>query len=186
MTADKPRPSVRVKGGSIRSKLVFVRETFGEGAEKELLSLLEEHGVSVVLEASWYDYALFDRVLKAIADRHFGGNLESLRAVGRFSARYALTTTYQAFLNARDIHGFLRRLARLHGRYYDQGKMLVAQKADNRYEILLLGQSLHSDADMQVAAGFYAGAAEMMSCQAVSCTFRNLKDRAVFDLHWAA
>ncbi|MDA8019168.1 MAG: hypothetical protein MPN21_17145 [Thermoanaerobaculia bacterium] len=175
---------VRVKGGSIRSKLVFVRDTFGEEAEQEFVDLLEEHGVGVVLEASWYDYKLFDRILRAIADRHFGGKLAGLRAVGRFSARYALNTTYQAFLNARDIHGFLRRLARLHSRYYDQGKLILAQKQQTRYEITLIGQPVYYETDMQVAAGFYAGAAEMMSCRDVSCQAQILTGRVVFDLHW--
>ena len=175
---------VRVKGGSIRSKLVFVRETFGEDAERELLDLLSQEGTPMVLEASWYPYELFDRLLRAIADRHFGGQVRGLRAVGRFSARYALNTTYEAFLNARDIHGFLRRLARLHSRYYNVGKLQLIQRGPSRYEVNLVGQGVYYDTDMQVAAGFYAGAAELMACRDATCEVQNLSERAIFDLRW--
>ncbi|MCG8454760.1 MAG: hypothetical protein MI919_00655 [Holophagales bacterium] len=177
---------LRVKGGSIRSKIAFVASTFGPAAEAELVAELAEQGYAQVLEASWYDYDLFDHVLRFIADRWLGGDLGRLRDVGRFSARTALTTTYAFYLGRGDLPGFLGRISKLHERYYSRGSLTVLEQGATRCRLKLHGAGFYREPDLQVAAGFYMGAAELLGCREVRCRIEPGPDEADFLLEWSS
>ncbi|MEM8930303.1 MAG: hypothetical protein AAGE94_03975 [Acidobacteriota bacterium] len=175
----------RVKGGSIRSKQLYVREVFGDAAAETLDAFLASRGVGMVLEANWYDYELFDAVLAFIAEHHFDGDLGRLTEIGRFSARHALTTTYEVFLVRRDLYVFFERLGQLHERFYNIGGLRLVARREDGCTLLLQGAPSYAETDIQVAAGFFAGAAELLGRQAVDSQIVRLPDGVRFELSWA-
>ncbi|MEM6793860.1 MAG: hypothetical protein AAF725_07740 [Acidobacteriota bacterium] len=178
--------SYRVKGSSIRSKLVYLSETFGADAERQMREFLEDLGAWPILEASWYRYEIYDGTLVWIARRFLGGEISRLREVGKFSAEKALTTTYEAFRSSGDFARFLEKMPVLHSRYYSHGTLsasLVLPGA-SRCQILLDGAPKHSEADLTVASGFYIRCAELMGHRQVVCGFRHEGQRVRFELAW--
>ena len=168
-------------------KLEYVRDCFGPASERELRQLLEGHpGVLPVLDSAMYPFEVYDEVNRAIAERHFGGDLSKLQEVGVYSARKVLTTVYKAFAVGKDYPGFLRRAAVLHERFYSQGRMIVELgRGGSSATIHLAEAPVYSEADLQIAAGFYRGAAELMGMTDLGCTFELRDDGAHFQLDWS-
>lgn len=175
----------QVKGSTIRSKLVFVRERFGDGAERELKMLLEAAGYKQILEGAWYPFAVYDQVLRHIAERHFAGDLRRLSEVGIFSAQTALTTTYDVFAGRRDFTQFLQRLSTLHGRFYSVGEIVVElSNAPDACKIRMRGAAPYSEADLHNATGFYVGAAQLMGLEHARCRFEPAGEEIFFHIAW--
>lgn len=174
----------QIKGSSILSKMLYLHETFGEEAEARLSSFLAERGLRQVLAGSWYSFELFDQVLRYIADQWLGGDLRRLREVGAFSAEKALTTTYEVYALG-DFTYFLDRISGLHGRFYSEGSLTVLrEEGESRCRLRLHGASFYSEPDLEVAAGFYSGAARFLGAQEVQCRFEVAEDEVVFYLSW--
>ncbi len=178
----------KVKGSSIRSKFDFVRERYGAAAERELReSFGRRPGLLPVLDSAWYPFSVYDELNRAIADRFYGGDLAKLEEVGAYSAGKVLTTVYKAFASGKDYAGFLQRAAILHERFYNRGRMIVAIGADRRSaEVHLAEAPTYSEADLYVAAGFYAGAGKLLGLEGVEYELRLEDDGAHFDLKWGA
>ena len=176
----------QVKGSSISSKLAYLLEAAGEAAEGEARLFLKEKDVTTVLEATWYPYQTYDALLVWMAQRHFGGQVDRLEKVGRFSAQKALTTTYSAFSRTGDFARFLEKMPVLHKRYYSHGQLVASLllPGATHCEILLDGAPTYGDADLYIAAGFYAGAAELMGLKDVQATFTRERSRVRFKLSW--
>lgn len=176
---------LQVKGSSVLSKLAFTKASFGDKAEAALREMIEEAGVRHLLAGSWYPYTLFVEVLESIARRHYGGNLRRLTEVGDYSARHALTTTYDFFARLRDPARFLSHLATLHGRFYSAGSLGVEhQDGATACVIQLSGMDTYADADLFVAQGFYAGAIDQLGFEVTTCHFDRIGDGVRFDLAW--
>lgn len=186
MTTPRDQDTLEVKGGSIRSKRDFVRVRFGDDAEAALDRYLEDRGHRHILEANWYPFEVFDGVLRYIADNHYGGDLGRLREVGRFSAEAALTGTYDFLMRQRDFSRFMDRISVLHERYYSRGKLIVGLMADapRHCDMMLEGAPFYTEPDLQVAAGFFTGAAEMMGLANPRCRFEQRTGRVLFRLDW--
>lgn len=176
----------KVKGSSIRSKFDFVRDRFGRAAEQELKAPFEATpGMLPFLDSSMYPFSVYDRINRAIADEFFDGDLARLREVGEYSAQKVLTTVYKAFASGKDFLGFLRRAAVLHQRFYSQGQMIVSVGAEGTSAVIeLTGAPEYSEADLNVAAGFYTGAAKLLGLSDIECDFEVGADGARFDLRW--
>ncbi len=174
-----------VKGSTIRSKLAFTRERFGEEAEQDLKKRLGAAGYTRVLEGSWYPFSLYEQLLHRIAERHFAGDLSRLFEVGAFSARQALTTTYDVFAGRRDFSQFLQRISALHGRFYRVGEILVElSRTPDTCAIRMRGAAPYSQADLHVAAGFYAGSAHLMGLENARCHFESAGEEVHFRIAW--
>lgn len=176
---------LQVKGTSIRSKLAYVREHFGEAAERALSDDLAAAGVRQVLDSSWYPFDLFERLLRTIAERHFNGELTRLQEIGRYSAEHALTTTYAFYGHQQDFDPFVRRLPTLHGRFYSRGTLEVEHRPQAAScAIRLRGAGRYADADLYVAQGFYIGAAARLGLRDPRCPFQRVDDGVDFTLAW--
>ena len=175
-----------VKGSSIRSKLDFVRETFGATAERELReSLRRQADLGTILDSSLYPFDLYDRILVAIADRFYDGDASRLEEVGAYSAHQSLTTIYRAFAQGKDFLGFLSRISLLHERFYTEGKMEVEVAPDRRgARIRLSGAPRYSDADLFVAGGFYVGAGKLLGLDHIDYDLARSEQGATFHLQW--
>jgi hypothetical protein len=173
-----------VKGSTILSKLVYAREHFGPEAEKDLAAFLSEAGEKQVLDGSWYPFALYEGVLKRLAERHFGGDLVRLRELGEDSARRALTETYQVYGQMGLTH-FLSRIGALHKRFYSHGEIEATMDDDgSRCTIRMFEVPVHSKVDRQVAAGFYVGACRVMGLRDVRCRVATVGDETFFYIDW--
>ncbi|HVS63785.1 MAG TPA: hypothetical protein VMT85_09845 [Thermoanaerobaculia bacterium] len=178
--------SFEVKGSSIRSKLEFVEERFGADAEQALIAAVGKTELVRVLEPSWYPYPhpLYVALLRAIADRHFGGDLSSLQEVGGDTARRALDTTYRAF-RAGTYADFLSRLSRLHHMLYSEGRSEVVLGEDGTSCRVVLSDKPRFDVeDLQIALGFYLECGRIYGCHAMRGRFEVAGAEARFDLQW--
>jgi hypothetical protein len=175
----------QVKGSNFGTKFAFVRERFGEAAAQALTrDFAPELGV-VVLDSAWYPFAVFDRLLTTIAERHLGGDVTRLAELGEFSAQSVLASVYRVYGESKSIGRFLERLASLHGRFYNQGKMTVETGAEGTSATIeLSGAPSYSAADLHVARGFYLGAVKHFGFPNATCRMRAAVDRAMFDLKW--
>lgn len=175
---------LRVKGSSLASKLRFARQAFGAAAEDELKAFLVRSGVHQVLEGSWYPFALYDALLRCIADRHYGGDLSGLMEVGIYSAKSSLKTTYEVY-TLRDFSYFLERLGILHGRFYSAGELETSvDLRARRCRVRLHGVPDYTEPDLYVASGFYVGAAQVMGLSGARCEFRKTDAEVLFELTW--
>ena len=176
----------RVKGSSIRSKFDFVRDRFGEAAERELKEQFRERGILPVLDSMMYPFEDYDAVNRAIAEKFFDGEASRLSEVGAYSAQKVLTGVYRAFSAGKDYPGFLRRAAVLHERFYSHGGMDVDLAEDGKScQITLLGAPTYSEADLYIAAGFYAGAADLLGIESLDWELSWDSSGARFQLRWA-
>ena len=176
----------RVRGSSISSKFEFVRVRFGTEAELQLKEQFADHEqLFPILDSSWYPFELYDEINRAIADRFFDGELSGLVEVGSYSAEKVLTSVYKAFAEGKDFVGFLLRAALLHERFYSQSQMDVTLGEDGvSAEILLRDAPTHSEADLHMAAGFYAGAAKLLGVKGYRDEYNLIQDGAHFQLRW--
>ena len=174
-----------IKGGSIRTKLEYVKDTFGSAGEEKLTDLLKSADAYPILEANWYPYELFNQVLCFIAAEFLDGDLSRLEEVGRYSAKRSLTGVYQSF-KQREFLNFVRhRLPKLHTRYYSAGQLDVIQLSDRGCRLCLTSPTYY-ESDLRVAAGFYQGAAEIMGQENPTCRFEIKDGRAHFLLLWSS
>ena len=176
----------RVRGSSISSKFEFVRDRFGTEAELQLKeAFADRERLFPILDSSWYPFELYDEINRAIADRFFDGKFSGLIEVGSYSAEKVLTSVYKAFAEGKDFVGFLLRAALLHERFYSQSQMDVTLGEDGvSAEILLRDAPMYSEADLHIAAGFYAGAAKLLGLSSFRHEYSLTKDGAHFQLRW--
>lgn len=179
-------PDWKVKGSTLKSKVQFATEHFGEAAGQALDSWLAEAVGGTVLAAAWHPFEIYDRLLHELAGRFYGGRLIRLQKVGRHSAHHALTETYSIFAMQKDFARFLERISTLHSRFYNQSRLVVTEKGETfcRHQIEELPAV--SEADVHVALGFYLGAAEVMGLQRVRGTHEVRDEHMVaFRIAWA-
>ena len=180
----------QVKGSTVRSKLDFVHEAFGEKARSDLESQFEGRGLLPILVSGWYDYDLYIEVLEAIATAHYAGDLSRLEAIGAYSADQALRTVYAAFVRQAGFVEFLRGMSRLHHMFYNAGEIVVdVDASERRATIWHRDKPRVAEADLHIAAGFYRKAAEMHGgadggAESVTCTFATRDDGAHFTVCW--
>ncbi len=176
---------LQVKGSTIRSKLDFARDRLGPEAEAGLQRALQSMDDSLLLDSSWYPFATYDALLRKIADSHFGGDLEKLRNVGAYSAEKALERTYEAYTRKGDFAYFLQRISALHDRFYSAGRLVVTAHGEGFCELELVDSPVVSEADVQVAVGFYLGAAQRMGLTRARCGFTIEDGRVCYRLEWS-
>lgn len=175
----------RVKGSSIRSKFDFVHDRFGEAAERQLKERFRDRGILPVLDSVMYPFEDYDAVNRAIAEEFLDGDLSRLAEVGAYSAQKVLTGVYRAFAAGKDYPGFLRRAAMLHERFYNAGSMAVDLAADGKScQIVLRGAPTYSEPDLNIAGGFYAGAAELLGIESLDWELSWDSSGATFQLRW--
>lgn len=174
-----------VKGISIRSKLEYVRDRFGAGAEEQMRSGLKGKSELVpLLDSSWYPYTLYEEINRAIADRFHGGNVLALREVGAYSAEKALTSVYRSFARG-TLVDFLGRIGAVHDTYYNQGSMRTEMRPDGRSAtVTMTGAASYSEAEAEIATGFLLGAARLLGHPRAACSRKISKEGVTLTISW--
>lgn len=166
----------QVKGSSIRTKVAFARARFGERAEQSLIEALGEAGVSRVLEGGWYDFEAYEAVLVRLAEVCYGGKIDRLREVGTFSAEQALSTTYQAFAQHRDLARFLAVIPEFHKRLHSHGDLEIIGPEAGELHFQLRRLPKLSRPDHYVSEGFFLGAVRLLGWPDASSRQQPLDD----------
>lgn len=175
----------RAKGSTLRSKLAFVARRFGEGEADALRRWLDQRIEGAVLDAAWYPFAVYDALLQEVAERFYGGELERLQEVGRFSAEEALSNTYSIYAVKRDFGLFLKRLSSLHSRFYSGGELVVTEQEVDACGLELRDLPVVSEADAHLALGFYLRAGELMGLERIRGRFERVDSHTLrYRLSW--
>src|SRR5712692_4166885 len=146
-----------VKGGVVRAHLQWVRDYHGDAAVSRALSMLPvEAGmeVSSALASTWVSFesvVLLDRTIEKLFGR---GNRLFLRELGRYSARFNLSTRHRLF-RREDLHKFFRCSAVLHTHFQDFGAASYRQTSPTGGEMIHTGYDCYSAVYCQSALGYY-------------------------------
>jgi len=159
---------VNIKGTAIRSRLEFLRETFGPDGLRTILATFPEEdrwALAAALPNSWIPVELLDRLDLEIVRQ--GGGLQLARDCGAFSARRNLTGVYEDYLDraANDPQRLVENLAALHQSFYDEGGMRVRdqERGSCRIELDFAGRAARFRC--QVSLGFVEEALRMIDAQ---------------------
>jgi len=147
----------RVKGSMIRAHLDWVRD---HAAREETIELFESlppgvrQQVSMVLPASWYDFATLIAVDRTILTFFGHDDVRFLEQLGAYSARVNLAGIYRIF-RREDLHDFFRRAAVLHRQFLDFGTAEYVELAPSAGVMHHRGYASYSPLYCAGAIGFY-------------------------------
>lgn len=117
----------QVKGGTLKSRIEFIKEHYGQdGLEKVLSKVTEEDRdilTGILLYSSWYPYETYDRLDKAIREVLAPADKHIYKKMGAFSAKQHLNSIYQAYLKQNDPLAFCKIFPNIFKAYYDSGRV---------------------------------------------------------------
>lgn len=175
----------QIKGSSLRTKLDFVAARFDAAAVESLrLFFARELGNRPILDADWYPFELYDRLLHHVAETLFRGELPRLREVGQFSAEQALESTYQTYARGRSFEDFLQRLPLFHQRLYTVSRLEVQALESKSCTIDVIDMPVVSMADVHVSCGFLVGAARLLGHGTAEGTAQPKLRRVRHSIRW--
>ncbi len=115
----------------------------------------------------------------------YDSDIQKLKQVGVFSAKTVLNGVYKSFVQGKDFTRFLKKISRLHSRFYSKGEMLVEiSDNENKCEIILKGAPIYSEEDNYIAAGFYTGSAMACGLSEIICNIEPGNGFVRFILEW--
>jgi uncharacterized protein (TIGR02265 family) len=153
----------KVKGGSLQSRLEFVREHRGEEGVQHVLARLSEadrEACGYLLTGAWYPFDLSQRVDEAIAVEMAMGERVFL-LMGEKSAEHNLTKSHRAFVTDKDPHGLLKRAAQIYQAYYDSGTRNYDRLDERKARITTHDSTTYSRHDCLTVVGWHRKAIEM-------------------------
>lgn len=177
----------QVKGSTLHTKLAFARAHLGTEVEEAILEFLRDAGIHRVLTGSWYDFAIYERLLEKLAEVGYQGDLERLREVGAFSAENALSTTYRAFARSKDLDRFLELLPQLHTSMHSHGKLTLDERTMTSFVLTVRDMPSYGQGEAYVTEGFFASCARLLGCLGVRSRMKrdgkNVAYRITFASH---
>jgi hypothetical protein len=137
-----PRVTAKVKGGGMLNARDFARLFHGEGAWDRVLAALtpaQRETIAGVISVGWYEIRLSDAVNRAMVDVLGGGDMDVIRALGRYSAEQDLTRVHRLFLRLANPAYVIERLTEFWARFQDSGKWTVVRETPTRARATLEG-----------------------------------------------
>jgi predicted hydrocarbon binding protein len=152
----------KVKGGKLSSKLAFVKEAHGQAALDKLIASFpadDQAQLKFVLEASWYSFDLYERLIRAVGQVAGAGDESIYTKMGHHSAERALKGTYRAFVgkNPTDL---LQRSAQMHKMRNDPAEMEVIVDGATRCVVKIM-QPKSTVEICKVSKAFYERSIEL-------------------------
>jgi hypothetical protein len=180
-----------VKGSNIMNRQAFISDRFGPAAWDRVLEALPPHDARLLsprlLASHWYPFETYNRVDDTICRLFGNGDLNLCRDLGIDSARRALSGTYRLYLKDGPA-ALLRRLAALHGTFYDAGSMEVTGLGPGHCAIRTVYVPRSTPTNCLVAEGFYRTAVEMCGGRNVRVSKGNCSARGaafcLFNIRW--
>jgi hypothetical protein len=174
-----------IKGSSLRTKLDYASQRFGEQASASLDSyLVETLGDRPVLDADWYPFAVYDGLLRLLVRRCLGGDMTRLQEVGHYSAESALGSVYESYARGGRFGAFVDRLPMLHQRLYTVSRLVVQAKEDAACVLETVDMPCISEADTNVSCGFFVGAARLLGHPEALGTIQPAETTVRYRISW--
>lgn len=193
LTSTSPRGNAvsHVKGSNLLNRHAFVQDNFGPDAWVRILARLPDADTRLLtprlLASSWYPFDLYNRLDEAMCQVLAGGDLKLCRTLGEDSARRALSGTYRLYLKD-GAEAILRRLAVLHGSFYDAGSMEVSHLGQGHCAIRTVYVPRSSATNCLVASGFYRTVVEICGGRQVQVSEANCSANGapfcLFNVRW--
>ncbi|MFZ2492117.1 MAG: DUF2378 family protein [Thermoanaerobaculia bacterium] len=171
----------KVKGGSLLSRLTFVRDHSGEDGVRRVLERLsaeDRQTCSQVLTGGWYASGLGERLDEAVA-AEMGMGEQVFLLMGEKSAEQNLTGPHRALLSAGDPHGLLRRAPQIYQMYYDTGRRTYERLGDHKAVVRTHDAATFSKHDCLTVVGWHRKAIAM--CDGANPRVHETKCRAAGD-----
>jgi hypothetical protein len=123
---------MRIKGGLLRARLLFVVLNHGPDVWRRIVAGLSESDRQVIADIAvddWYPLETLDQIDRLIAKEVGNGDDKVFEQLGEFSATSSLSGPYSSLLNP-DVHSFLTQSALIHRAYQDFGTATYEQLSD--------------------------------------------------------
>ena len=178
----------QIKGSKLSSKLVFLRQQFGESGVERVLAAMSDAdraALKSVIDLKWYPFDLYDRLLGSIVATVGGGKESILDRLGESSADHQLSNIYAAYKRDELVKMF-KNMIPMHSHMNDPGQMEVVTTGPAACTIVVAAPTSTPTA-CRVSRAFYKRVAEISGATDVrveetTCTGRG--DAACrFEIH---
>ncbi len=162
---------MKVKGNIIKARIGFVKDRFGEAGWEKVLSSLsasDRTAINSVLNVSWYDFGLGERLDKAIVSALGAGDTRIFEDIGRASARENLRGVHSNFLKPADPLKFLEKAPMIYRFYYDVGHRTWEQTGPASGFLTTYDSDTFSVADCATVIGWHKEALAMLGATNVA------------------
>ena len=183
----------QVKGAVILARRAFVREEFGKVAWDRLLETLPDADRELldgfILTASWYPFALNERLDAAIVEQLGAGDSAIFESIGAWSAKKNLAGPHKTFLTPGSPHRFMEMSDRIYDFYYDTGERKFESTGEGSGIMTTYGAETFSETDCMTVIGWYKEALRMcgatkVTIEEVACRARG-DDYCRYELSWS-
>jgi hypothetical protein len=133
-----------IKGTTIKSRLEYIRETFGKEQEAEALGILKKKfggaAAEIILPMCWYPLGMDDALCLFIKERMGLPGEQAFQELGRLSASAHLKIFRTAIGSASTPSEVIAKMPFFHNTYArDYGKMTFSEASPNRAELTIAG-----------------------------------------------
>jgi hypothetical protein len=161
----------QIKGSALQGLLQFIRQTFGEDGFQAILKRASPEARALVtqpvLANEWYSGPLTMELRRCVIDEFYRGQVERIRALGRFSAELTLRGVYKVAVRIGSPTWFVGRLSMLFERMLRPGKVRVIDHAARRVVVRVSEFEDRSGIMEEVLAGFAEAGLQISGCHDV-------------------
>ncbi len=163
---------MKIKGNTLKAREAFVKERFGREKWEAVMESLSEADrnllKSSVVNSGWYEFALGDRLDKAIVSVVGGGDMRVFEEIGRASARENLAGVHGSFLEPRDPQKFMAKAPMIYRFYYDTGRRTWESTGPTSGILTTYESETFSTADCATVVGWYKEALSMLGAKEIA------------------
>jgi hypothetical protein len=177
----------KVRGGMLAAHLKWLTEHHESDIPRfwdVLPNDVRRAVAGMVLPVNWYEFSHLVHIDGAIA-KMYGD--DTLRELGKYSARVNLTGVYKVFTRT-SIHDFFENSAKLHPRFQDFGNAHYEQTGPTSGKMVMRDYPSFSPVFCRSAVGFYEEAVRIHGAAFVKVTEPQCQCRGneacVFEIRW--
>jgi len=166
---------VTIKGTVILDTIRAVKEREGEAVYAKIVGLLDEDTRRLfqggIFDPGWYPLDAFVRFLAVDLRETAGGNESVLVARSEVVVERQLRGVYRVFARLSSAESVIRRLAAIHGTYFQGTTVEFATTGSHRATVRYVGFEPQHRLMEYVMTGFYRKALELSGARRVSIDF---------------
>lgn len=139
-TTDDTSTEARVKGTKIKSKLVFIEETYGADIRDAVLGQLpaeDQQRLRRLLDLGWYPIGIYERLLDAIVRVAGDGDPEILERMGQETAEYQARHAYSVYFRSGDPRAMLEAMVPMHSQLNQPGEMEIVDRGERSLSLVV-------------------------------------------------
>jgi uncharacterized protein (TIGR02265 family) len=170
---------MQIKGSILRARLAFVEDHSAKAGLTRVLARMSEADraeLANVLATSWYEFALGERLDKAIVEELGRGQPKFFEQLGEASAERNLGGVHRGFLVPGDPRAFLERAPMIYSFYYDTGRRDYQAIGPKEVVLTTVDAAAFSKPDCMTVVGWHRKALSM--CGATQVQIKEEECRA--------